>query len=335
MIEVSVVIPTYNRAAKVLKATESALAQDGPSLEVIVVDDGSTDDTEAALAPVRERIRYIRTKNRGVSAARNEGIRAAQGRWVAFLDSDDAWMSGKLRRQIACLERTNAKLCFCVTVDDAGVVADDIRAMDRELEEGGERFYPAGDYRMFKFTRHPLVQSLVVEREALIRAGLFDETLRVSEDTLLIHRLVIEHGYAVVNDRMVLLCRNRETAGLSDSVDPHSAFVRHACYTRVQAEAYWRLLPLDSDAAALAKNNLFYFVSRQAELACALGRTQVARRYARAGLTTSGGWKCLVRNLFVLCAYPIAAVIFGRKWHVSPSSPANTSGRSAPRMTDI
>ena len=93
---ISTVIPTYNRAHLVPRALESALAQTTARDEVIVVDDGSSDGTEGALAAYRDRIRYVHTPNRGAGAARNRGIREATCDLVAFLDSDDEWMPGKL-----------------------------------------------------------------------------------------------------------------------------------------------------------------------------------------------------------------------------------------------
>jgi glycosyltransferase involved in cell wall biosynthesis len=87
----SVVIPTYNRAALVRRAVDSALRAISPGDEVIVVDDGSTDDTEAALAPIRDRIRFVAAPHRGAGAARNRGIAEADADIVAFLDSDDEW----------------------------------------------------------------------------------------------------------------------------------------------------------------------------------------------------------------------------------------------------
>jgi glycosyltransferase involved in cell wall biosynthesis len=88
---VSVVIPTYNRSGYVVEAVDSVLRQTYPSYEVIVVDDGSTDDTHEALEPYMGRIRYVRQENLGEGAARNLGVSRARGEYVAFLDSDDMW----------------------------------------------------------------------------------------------------------------------------------------------------------------------------------------------------------------------------------------------------
>jgi glycosyltransferase involved in cell wall biosynthesis len=104
-IAISVVIPTYNYGAYVGQAIDSALAQTHAPLEVIVVDDGSTDDTPARLAAYGDRIRAIRQENAGLSAARNAGIAAARGTHVALLDSDDAWHPRKLELQVRALEQ--------------------------------------------------------------------------------------------------------------------------------------------------------------------------------------------------------------------------------------
>jgi glycosyltransferase involved in cell wall biosynthesis len=95
---VSVILPTYNRGWILVEAVESVLGQDYANLELIVVDDGSTDNTKGLLLSFEDRITVIRQANRGVSAARNAGIRAATGELLALLDSDDTWLPGKSDR---------------------------------------------------------------------------------------------------------------------------------------------------------------------------------------------------------------------------------------------
>ena len=101
---VSVVIPTFNRAALVGEAVASALGQAYPAIEVLVVDDGSTDGTERALQPYRDRIVYLRKANGGISAARNAGMRAARGKFIAWLDDDDVWCRDKTAIQVEVLQ---------------------------------------------------------------------------------------------------------------------------------------------------------------------------------------------------------------------------------------
>ena len=109
---VSVIIPTHNRSWILKEAVDSVLAQDGSDFELIVVDDGSTDGTPALLRSYGERLIALRQENRGVSAARNTGIRHASGSLIAFLDSDDRWLPGKLRAQAAFFDsRSDALIC--------------------------------------------------------------------------------------------------------------------------------------------------------------------------------------------------------------------------------
>lgn len=108
---VSVIVPSYNRAYCLPQAIDSALAQTYPSMEVLIIDDGSTDGTEQLIATqyaaecAAERIRYFYQQNQGVSSARNRGISAARGEYIAFLDSDDTWEPWKIALQVTCLER--------------------------------------------------------------------------------------------------------------------------------------------------------------------------------------------------------------------------------------
>lgn len=109
---VSVVIPAYNAGECIKRAIESVLAQTFCDYEVIVVDDGSTDNTAEAVRKYGPKVRYIHQDNAGVSVARNTAIAAAKGKWIAFLDADDEWLPGKLRRQMELLRR-NPDLHWC------------------------------------------------------------------------------------------------------------------------------------------------------------------------------------------------------------------------------
>ena len=117
---VSVVIPTYNRAHIVGRAIESALAQTYREVQVIVADDGSSDDTRAVAEAYGPRVTYVRQANAGVSAARNLGIRHARGEFIAFLDSDDVWRHWKIEAQMSALRRH----------PEAGLVWTDMSAVD-------------------------------------------------------------------------------------------------------------------------------------------------------------------------------------------------------------
>jgi GT2 family glycosyltransferase len=146
---VSVVIPTYNRGVRVLRAVGSALGQTYPAIEVVVVDDGSTDGTGALLAERfggDDRVRCLPRPNGGPAAARNTGLAAARGDFVAFLDSDDEWLPWKLEFQLACLDRLPA----------AGMVWSDMSAVDPDGRVIADR-YLRTMYRHYADIRLPAV----------------------------------------------------------------------------------------------------------------------------------------------------------------------------------
>lgn len=188
---VSVIIPTYNYGRYLASSLESILSQTYPSLEVIVVDDGSTDDTAQIVRSLAKngRIRYIHQRRRGVSAARNAGAKAASGSFLAFLDADDVWpCREKLELQVACLEaHPEAGLVFGDTqnFDDAGPQGEPLLKPFGFLQEpsatGGLVDLPLT--RFFSTDGFYIPTGTVLLRRAAIEsAGLFDEGLQMFED---------------------------------------------------------------------------------------------------------------------------------------------------------
>lgn len=192
---VSVVIPTYNRAHCLPRALESVLRQTFADFEVIVVDDCSTDDTQAYLATIRDsRLRVLRHEvNKGGSGARNTGIAAARAELVAFQDSDDEWLVTKLARQVEEYRRNadpeyGAIYCGKITYGEAGF-----------RDYGPRKVYYAplphceqtsGDI-LHALLKHPMIstQTLMVRKDLLDQIGGFDETLKLGQDWDLTIRL--------------------------------------------------------------------------------------------------------------------------------------------------
>jgi glycosyltransferase involved in cell wall biosynthesis len=112
MHSITAIIPTFNRAHTIERAIDSVLSQTIPCTEIIVIDDGSTDETSAILEKykLKNQIIVIKTENHGVSAARNQALKIAKGNWISFLDSDDEWLPEKNKLQIACQLETNCSL---------------------------------------------------------------------------------------------------------------------------------------------------------------------------------------------------------------------------------
>lgn len=165
---VSVVIPTFNRARYVCEAVESVLAQTHPAIQLIVVDDGSTDDTARALLEFAGRIAYLKQENRGIGAARNAGIAVARGDFFAFLDDDDLWMPDKLERQLAVFQNTP---------DTDAVYGCAEQFLSPELDEAARaRLRHLAD----RVLQTPTASLLLIRRQTFERVGLFDEALRVA-----------------------------------------------------------------------------------------------------------------------------------------------------------
>jgi glycosyltransferase involved in cell wall biosynthesis len=175
---VSVIIPTYNQARFLRAAIESALGQTRPALEVIVVDDGSTDETPGILARYDDRIRVRRQENRGPSAARNAGISAARGDFLLFLDSDDVLLP-------ACVELQRARF---EAEPSLGLVYSDVEFFDveRTLVRVADQGLEGRVARELLLLESPVISSagsgIMVPRRVAEEAGGFDERLRASED---------------------------------------------------------------------------------------------------------------------------------------------------------
>ncbi len=178
---VSVVIPTYNYAHFVTGAVESALAQTYPDREVLVVDDGSTDDTRDRLAPFEGRIRYIHQANQGLSAARNTGIREARGALIAFLDSDDLWHPEKLAVQARYLaEHPEVAL---LASDHLDMHTSEIGAVEWPLVDGTRTIQAhAVSFEQLVIGSRFGACGVVARRRCFEEVGVFDETLRSAED---------------------------------------------------------------------------------------------------------------------------------------------------------
>jgi|KBSSwiStaDraftv2_1062776.scaffolds.fasta_scaffold255697_2 hypothetical protein len=235
--KVSVVIPTYNRAHSVVDAIASVLGQRHEELELIVVDDGSTDDTAARVAAVSDRrLRYVRGRHRGVSAARNLGVRRATGELLAFLDSDDLWQRDKLTHEVRMLARhPNVDVVFSDLEKRHGdrVFPSFMRETAVFSRRLGEAAYPDGlvleprEIQLCLLEEVPIKPSaLLLRREAFDRVGGFDEAWTSSEDWEFLIRLARDHRFAYVDRALAVLFISPDSLHITDQSRGDEAMIR-------------------------------------------------------------------------------------------------------------
>ena len=184
---ISVVIPSYNYGRFVTQAVDSALAQTYHNIEVIVVDDGSTDDTRVRLQPYEGRIRYVYQENQGLSAARNTGIRHAAGQWVAFLDSDDLWHPQKLAIQMRAVAHKP---------DVSLIATGNCEELPKSWSDGTETAEPSCvpiTLADLMIKSHFSPSSVLLRKDCLIWEAPFDTSLRSVEDRDLWIRIAANH----------------------------------------------------------------------------------------------------------------------------------------------
>ncbi|SMF71764.1 Glycosyltransferase involved in cell wall bisynthesis [Tistlia consotensis] len=233
--EVSVILPVYNRAATVGAALASALGQQGPALEVVLVDDGSSDGLEAALAPFRpdSRLRVLRhPERRGAAAARNTAIAEARGPWLAFLDSDDEWRPGKLGAQLAALAAAGPGLSMALTAAllDRGAAGTEVRV---------PRTSPScRDVILAGCTQSP-GSTAVIARAAFERYGPFEERLERLDDWEWLLRFRESDDFLVVPEPLAVV-HVHDFAGV-EAVDRAAALIWHRHAPRVRKEGLRRL----------------------------------------------------------------------------------------------
>jgi glycosyltransferase involved in cell wall biosynthesis len=264
---VSVVIPTHNRRTLVLEAIASVRTQcDCPRPEIIVVDDGSTDGTDAAVAEFADSVRYLWQGQRGVAAARNRGAALARGVWLAFLDSDDLWKPRKLAAQLA-FHAAHPELSVSQT--------DEIWFRHgRRVNPRSYHGKPSGDIFFASLHRCLVSPSAVMmRRETFFRLGGFDEGLAVCEDYDLWLRLASRMHVGLVREPLVV-----KRGGHADQLSR-----RFWGMDRFRVASLTKLLatqPLDPERRAAARDVLQQKCGILAQGALRRGRYDEAKRYA-------------------------------------------------------
>jgi len=210
---VSVVIPTYNRGHLIKDSIESVFNQTYKNIELIIVDDASTDNTKEIVTSIKnDRLVYIRMEdNRGPSAARNKGIKTAKGEIVAFLDSDDRWYPEKTEEQVKLLINSGKPVgaVFC------GMEFYDYKTK----EKTGEHIITVDIKKNFLKGKHfltPPMVTVLAYKKVLEEVGGLDETLKANEDTELAIKICKNYEFALLNKVLVKVTRNHEQLMAND-----------------------------------------------------------------------------------------------------------------------
>jgi glycosyltransferase involved in cell wall biosynthesis len=264
--KVSVIIPVYNREKTIARAIESVLSQTFNDYEIIIVDDGSTDSTKGLVSRYVGRVAYYYQENAGPSKARNTGIQAASGEWIAFLDSDDFWLTNKLEIQLKEVQKLGCGICF------HDVAFRDLDSMDISkhanalsdssitnvnvdgASETGKAIIMEDTYRQLMIPkRHFLTSSFLVKTDLIRNEGGFRNSLRTSEDFDLYFRLSVSHKMAYLFDKLAIY-----------NLDPNRVYNNVKIYEdrimAIKISLRDRALGNDTHLSSLAKKGLLYHV---------------------------------------------------------------------------
>ena len=228
--KVSVIIPTYNSAQFIAEALESVFVQTYKDYEVIVVDDGSTDNTKEVLKPYMSKIRYIYKENGGAASARNVGIKNARGEYIAFLDSDDLWLPEKLEKQMGYFEehpQVDMVFANCVRFsEEVSNTRNDIRQLVSD-----DMFVNIWWYNIIP------TSTVIVKRECFKKVGFFDESreLETTEDKEMWLRIAREYKIGHL-DEVLTKYRVRFSGYNRSNID------RAYNSTKLVINKYWRYL---------------------------------------------------------------------------------------------
>lgn len=195
--KISVILPTYNREVTLERAIKSVLAQTHRNFELIVIDDGSTDNTNLIIDKYSGEIRYFSKLHAGVSSARNLGLEKSEGTWVAFLDSDDYWLPGKLERQLEYL--TNHPGMMIVQTDEQWIRNGvPVNPMKKHKKHSGW---------IFRYCLPLCIVSpsaVLIHQKVFNDVGVFDESFPVCEDYDLWLRIAIKYQIGLIPEKLIV-----------------------------------------------------------------------------------------------------------------------------------
>ena len=213
MPKISAIIPTYNNAEFLQEAIESVLAQTYKDIEIIVVDDGSTDNTEDVVKNYAGKLTYIRQENAGPAKARNTGILQAKGEYIAFLDADDSWLPNKTEEQLKVLEdNPNSALVYSKAIFFDSDTGNEVRISPEEV-------YSGSVFDTLLSKTGPIVLSSVIARSGILyEIGMFEESLFAVEDIHLWLKIAKTHEITGIDKALVKRRLHSKNISLSSNI---------------------------------------------------------------------------------------------------------------------
>jgi len=208
--KISAIIPAYNSQDFILDAIQSIQNQTHPVDEIIVIDDGSTDSTQQIIQSQTSNIKYIHQENQGPSAARNTGIKAAQGNWIAFLDADDQWMPDKIEKQLLALKHSPELHLLAGDMQEIGInhelITQSVLAKHKLLQEFQEINSLPIKNALAKLVNKNFIPTgtVLANRSTLIEAGMFNTAIRFGEDLELWAKIATKHPITCLPEVLML-----------------------------------------------------------------------------------------------------------------------------------
>jgi glycosyltransferase involved in cell wall biosynthesis len=282
---VSVIIPTFNRGYIITDAIESVFSQTYKNYEIIVVDDGSSDNTREILEPHMDRILYFYQENGGQSSARNLGIKNSRGKYIAFLDADDLWMPEKLKTQIEVLEKN----------PNIGMIYS--RYIQHNTVDGLQTNLPIDKYTYSGYVFHKFfthcpswIGTIIVNKKCFSRVGYFNESQRISPDKDLWFRIARKFEVLFI-DRVLAIQRIQ-----ADSITTQKDIIEHFLIQLKRIETHYQSLKVWEKL--LIANR---YRKNRAQLLRRIGREYMKRSDYRKA--TKSSYNSILKNPFNYRAY--------------------------------
>lgn len=312
---ISVVIPTHNRSKCIARAVDSVFAQTYGNYEIIIVDDGSMDDTRDVLQEkYGDRIRYMYQPNKGPAAARNRGIQEARYELIAFLDSDDSWLPRKLERQVPLMSDRSIVLSYTNWIDNRrNERKDHFSVIGMQVDRKPVIYECPMEILVRRNGSGICTPTIICRKEAVQHVGGFDERMRFAEDIRLWFRLALEGNFTVLSEPLSVIERaGPEEQQLTKTHDP--VYFKESANLRLEVflESYARAL----NSLPAVQKRLRSFIAdcfaEQAKYAALDGKYATARRRAFESLAFRPKGKTALKAVIGLA--------FPKLYHVLPKS---------------